>query len=89
MQLNPGGTLNHKYSGETAVRSSGLPDSVIRSTGDPSNAILILPSFERCFTAFSARGRQLDNFSAQMQQRQPQPASRLVKIYYFDLIALA
>ena len=33
VQLNPGGTLNHKYAGETAVRSSGLPYSVIRSTG--------------------------------------------------------
>ncbi len=33
MQLNPGGTLNHKYTGETAVRGSGLPYSVLRSTG--------------------------------------------------------
>lgn len=33
VQLNPGGTLNHKYAGETALRSSGLPYSVIRSTG--------------------------------------------------------
>lgn len=33
VQLNPGGTLNHKYAGETAVRNSGLPYSVIRSTG--------------------------------------------------------
>lgn len=33
VQLNPGGTLNHKYAGETAVRGSGLPYSVIRSTG--------------------------------------------------------
>ena len=35
MQLNPGGTLNHKYTGETAVRGSGLPYSVLRSTGMP------------------------------------------------------
>ena len=33
VQLNPGGTLNHKYTGETAVRGSGLPYSVLRSTG--------------------------------------------------------
>ena len=33
VQLNPGGTLNHKYTGETAVRDSGLPYSVLRSTG--------------------------------------------------------
>lgn len=33
VQLNPGGTLNHKYAGETAVRGSGLPYSVLRSTG--------------------------------------------------------
>ena len=33
VQLNPGGTLNYKYAGETAVRSAGLPYSVIRSTG--------------------------------------------------------
>jgi len=33
VQLNPGGTLNHKYAGEWALRSAGLPYSVIRSTG--------------------------------------------------------
>ncbi len=33
VQLNPGGTLNHKYSGEAAVRASGLSYSVIRATG--------------------------------------------------------
>ena len=33
VQLNPGGTLNHKYAGETAVRSTALPYTVIRSTG--------------------------------------------------------
>lgn len=41
MQLNPGGTLNHKYAGETAVRSSGLPYSVIRSTGLPAFSLLL------------------------------------------------
>ena len=33
VQLNPGGTLNHKYSGEISVRGSGLSYSVIRATG--------------------------------------------------------
>jgi len=33
VQLNPGGTLNHKYAGEAAVRGAGLPYAVIRSTG--------------------------------------------------------
>jgi len=33
VQLNPGGTLNFKYDGETAVRSSGLQYSVVRSSG--------------------------------------------------------
>ncbi|KAK9814216.1 hypothetical protein WJX72_002437 [[Myrmecia] bisecta] len=33
VQLNPGGTLNHKYTGETAVRSSGAAYTVIRATG--------------------------------------------------------
>ena len=33
-QLNPGGTLNYKYQAEAAVRASGLPYSVIRSTGE-------------------------------------------------------
>ena len=33
VQLNPGGTLNHKYAGEWAVRSAELPYTVIRSTG--------------------------------------------------------
>ena len=36
VQLNPGGTLNYKYAGETALRNSGLPYSVIRSTGKVS-----------------------------------------------------
>lgn len=43
VQLNPGGTLNHKYTGETAVRSSGLPYSVIRSTGKQLLSIPISP----------------------------------------------
>ena len=34
LQLNPGGTLNHKYAGEWAVRSAELPYTVIRSTGE-------------------------------------------------------
>ena len=34
VQLNPGGVLNHKYAGEWAVRTSELPYTVIRSTGD-------------------------------------------------------
>ena len=33
VQLNPGGTLNYKYMGEAAVRGTGLPYTVIRSTG--------------------------------------------------------
>ncbi|EIE22978.1 CIA30-domain-containing protein [Coccomyxa subellipsoidea C-169] len=33
VQLNPGGVLNHKYAGEWAVRSAGIPYAVVRSTG--------------------------------------------------------
>mmetsp|Transcript_26186 Transcript_26186/g.83691 ORF Transcript_26186/g.83691 Transcript_26186/m.83691 type:complete len:633 (+) Transcript_26186:205-2103(+) len=33
VQLNPGGALNWKYKGETAVRASGLPYTVVRATG--------------------------------------------------------
>ena len=33
VQLNPGGTLNHKYTAEMAVRSSGYPYTVVRCTG--------------------------------------------------------
>ncbi|KAG2502015.1 hypothetical protein HYH03_000510 [Edaphochlamys debaryana] len=33
VQLNPGGTLNHKYVAEQAVRASGYPYSVVRCTG--------------------------------------------------------
>ena len=33
MQLNPGGTLNHKYSAELVVRASGYPYAVVRATG--------------------------------------------------------
>lgn len=33
VQLNPAGTLNWKYKGETAVRASGLPYCVVRPTG--------------------------------------------------------
>lgn len=34
VQLNPGGILNYKYKGEMALRSSGLPYSVIRPVGN-------------------------------------------------------
>ncbi|KAF5834423.1 complex I intermediate-associated protein 30-domain-containing protein [Dunaliella salina] len=37
VQLNPGATLNHKYAGEIAIRSSGYPYCVIRSTGMTDN----------------------------------------------------
>ena len=33
VQLNPGGILNYKYMGENAVRSSGLPYTVVRPVG--------------------------------------------------------
>ncbi|CAL8465559.1 g5095 [Coccomyxa elongata] len=33
VQLNPGGVLNHKYAGEWALRSAGVPYAVVRSTG--------------------------------------------------------
>jgi hypothetical protein len=33
IQLNPKGTLNWKYKGEMAVRTSGLQYCVVRSTG--------------------------------------------------------
>ena len=33
VQLNPGGVLNWKYAGEIAVRSSGLPYTILRPTG--------------------------------------------------------
>lgn len=33
VQLNPGGTLNWKYTGETAVRASGMPYTVVRACG--------------------------------------------------------
>lgn len=32
-QLNPGAVLNHKYSGENAVRAAGLTYAVLRPTG--------------------------------------------------------
>ncbi len=38
VQLNPGATLNHKYSGENAVRSSGLSYTIIRPTGMSDDA---------------------------------------------------
>ena len=41
VQLNPGGVLNHKYAGEWAVRTSELPYTVIRSTGDSRKNIVI------------------------------------------------
>lgn len=33
VQLNPGGALNWKYAGESAIRFSGVPYCVVRSTG--------------------------------------------------------
>lgn len=33
VQLNPGGILNYKFMGETALRASGLPYSVVRPVG--------------------------------------------------------
>jgi NAD(P)H-binding len=33
VQLNPAGTLNWKYKGEMAVRTSGLPYTILRPTG--------------------------------------------------------
>ena len=33
VQLNPGGVLNHKYAGEWALRSAGVPYTIVRSTG--------------------------------------------------------
>ena len=33
LQLNPGAVLNHKYTGEGAVRGAGLPYCVLRPTG--------------------------------------------------------
>ena len=44
MQLNPGATLNHKYSGEVAVRSSGLPYVIIRPTGMSDDAAAAGPA---------------------------------------------
>lgn len=38
VQLNPGGVLNHKYTGEAAVRASGLSYAVIRPTGMSDDA---------------------------------------------------
>lgn len=34
VMLNPGGILNYKYDGEIALRDSGLPYSIVRSTGN-------------------------------------------------------
>lgn len=33
VQLNPGNVLNHKYTGENALRAAGLPYTVVRPTG--------------------------------------------------------
>jgi hypothetical protein len=40
VQLNPGGTLNHKYAGEMAIRAAGLPYTVIRATGGPAPLVI-------------------------------------------------
>jgi hypothetical protein len=34
VRLNPGGTLNHKYTAELAVRASGYPYAVLRTCGE-------------------------------------------------------
>lgn len=44
VQLNPGATLNHKYAGEVAVRSSGLSYAVIRPTGMSDDAATAGPA---------------------------------------------
>jgi hypothetical protein len=44
VQLNPGGILNAKYDGEIAVRSCGLPYTVIRPTGMSEDADQAAPS---------------------------------------------
>ena len=41
MQLNPGGVLNHKYAAELAVRDTGLPYVVMRSTGRSRQAAAV------------------------------------------------
>ena len=41
VQLNPGGILNYKYMGENAVRSSGLPYTVVRPVGRVSIPFII------------------------------------------------
>jgi uncharacterized protein YbjT (DUF2867 family) len=33
VQLNPGGVLNHKYTGEWALRGANIPYAIVRSTG--------------------------------------------------------
>ncbi|GMH41098.1 hypothetical protein BSKO_09008 [Bryopsis sp. KO-2023] len=33
IKLNPGGVLNYKYDGEIALRNSGVPYAIVRSTG--------------------------------------------------------
>jgi hypothetical protein len=44
VQLNPGATLNHKYTGENAVRSSGLSYTIIRPTGMSDDAAVQGPA---------------------------------------------
>lgn len=34
IMLNPGGVLNYAYDGEIALRESGLPYAIVRSTGN-------------------------------------------------------
>ena len=38
VQLNPGGVLNHKYTGENVIRESGLPYLIVRPTGMSDDA---------------------------------------------------
>jgi hypothetical protein len=57
VQLNPGGTLNHKYTGENAMRAAGVPYAVVRATGLTS---------EDADTAFLLEARQGDAISGKV-----------------------
>jgi len=50
VQLNPGGTLNHKYFGETAVRNAGLQYTVVRAAG------LVTEDLDKSFTLQALQG---------------------------------
>ena len=40
VQLNPGGVLNQKYAGETALRSSGAAYTILRPVGETQDAFM-------------------------------------------------